>query len=118
MPLCNLVYDNLRTVDRGGQAAPGLPCAHFQLRVRRRSKARANTPRGCEGGSAIRNANGRATLPPTDSVIATGPKQSSLPPRKILECFAALAMTRMMEVSAAEIAKLLTDFDQRASRAA
>jgi hypothetical protein len=34
------------------------------------------------------------------------------------DCFAALAMTRMMGVYAAEIAKLLADFGERDSRTA
>jgi hypothetical protein len=115
---CAILLRQSRTVDRGCQPAPGLPCALFQSRVRRPSKARANKPRGCEGASAIRNANGSATLPPTDSSLRaqrTNPESFRVGSP---DCFAALAMTRMMGVYAAEIAKLLADFGEGDSRTA
>ncbi len=52
-PLCIVAQSTLGIAVHGSQPAPGLPCALFHERARRRSKARANKPRGCESVSVI-----------------------------------------------------------------
>src|SRR4051812_6636168 len=115
---CAILLRQFRTVDRGCQPAPGLPCALFQLRVNDEAKlgrASREDAKVCLRSGMRMEA--RRCHPQTPSLRA----QRSNPVcrrGKILECFAALEMTRMMEVPGAEIAKLLAAFSQRASRAA
>src|SRR3954469_21508054 len=100
MLLCGFPALHFRAADRRCQPAPGLPCALLDLGAERRSKARANAPRGCEAvsasnaswksaaaasysviGSAAKETCRRAPAA-SSSVIASAPKQSSLPPRR------------------------------------
>ncbi|MFK4485873.1 hypothetical protein ABIA45_000951 [Bradyrhizobium sp. USDA 336] len=97
MPLCKFFVATFRTVDRGCPAAPGLPCALFQLRV---SKARASPPRGCEGVSAnemsVAERRRRHLLRHCERSEAI----QSLSADAVLDCFAALAMTMLRQYRA------------------
>src|SRR4051812_40677459 len=90
-PLCIVAQTTHGIADNGSQPAPGLPCALFQLGVRRPSKARAKQAarmRGC-----VRNEDAydeAAVSPHTPSLRgALATKQSRLPPQRdsgLLRC--------------------------------
>src|SRR3954468_20526857 len=100
MPLCILLPQS-RTVDRGCQPAPGLPCAlfHFEGEATKQSSGemRRETAKVCLPlGMRI---EGPRCQPLTPSLRA----QRSNPVCRrgnILDCFAALAMTMLKELPA------------------
>jgi hypothetical protein len=118
MPLCNLVHDNLAQWTAGASRHPVFPApSSFEGEAMKQSSGKTSreTAKACLRSGMRMDA--RRCQPKTPSLRA---EQSNPVCRrgKILDCCAALAMTRMMEVPGAEIAKLLAAFSQRASRAA